>query len=253
MSLAIPNGLDNTVERPGERAPLILGDTTYHDITEAVCQVAERKPSKGWIIGFLVAFALLQWFGICIAYLMYEGVGVWGNRSPVFWGWPIVNFVFLGRNRARRHIDQCDFVFVSARVANEYQSCCRGDDDFCGRVCGDVPRYSRRPSLVGVLVGSVPQFEPVDVAPIPQPVVVGRVRREHLRHRFLVVLVHGDGARLGDLPRSFQEQMASSGLRSLVAGLDRVLEALDAIRKGLRFVGRFCGSVGVVGAYDRVV
>ena len=46
MSLAISNGLDNTVERPGERAPLVLGDTTYHDITEMVCQVAERKPSK---------------------------------------------------------------------------------------------------------------------------------------------------------------------------------------------------------------
>ncbi len=54
MSLAIPNGLDNTVERPGQRAPLVLGDTTYHTITEAVCQVAERKPSKGWVIGFLI-------------------------------------------------------------------------------------------------------------------------------------------------------------------------------------------------------
>ena len=56
MSLAIPNGLDNTVEKPGERAPLILGDTNYHDITEAVCQVAERKPSKAWVIGFLISF-----------------------------------------------------------------------------------------------------------------------------------------------------------------------------------------------------
>ena len=47
MSLAIPNGLDNTVERPGERAPLVLGDTTYHSITEAVCQVLfEDLPAK---------------------------------------------------------------------------------------------------------------------------------------------------------------------------------------------------------------
>ncbi len=94
MSLAIPNGLDNSVERPGERAPLVLGDTTFHDITETVCQVAERKPNKAWVIGFLISFALFQWFGICILYLLYTGVGVWGNRSPVFWGWPIVNFVF---------------------------------------------------------------------------------------------------------------------------------------------------------------
>ncbi|MCC9600112.1 polysulfide reductase NrfD [Stieleria sp. JC731] len=94
MSLAIPNGLDNTVERPGERAPLVLGETTFNDITESVCQVAERKPSAGWIGGFLVAFALLQMLGLLILYLIYTGVGVWGNRAPIFWGWPIVNFVF---------------------------------------------------------------------------------------------------------------------------------------------------------------
>jgi Ni/Fe-hydrogenase subunit HybB-like protein len=112
MSLAIPNGLDNTVERPGERAPLVLGDTTYHDITEMVCQVAERKPNKAWVVGFLVSFALVQWFGICILYLFYEGVGVWGNRSPVFWGWPIVNFVFwVGIGHAGTLISAILFLF----------------------------------------------------------------------------------------------------------------------------------------------
>ncbi|MCG8651816.1 MAG: hydrogenase, partial [Pirellulales bacterium] len=63
MSLAIANGLDNTVERPGERAPLVLGDTTYHHITEAVCQVAERKPNASWWAGFIVSFILLNVLG----------------------------------------------------------------------------------------------------------------------------------------------------------------------------------------------
>ena len=94
MSLAIPQGLDNTVERPGERAPLVLGDSTYHTITESVSQIAERPPSAAWLIGFLISATLASWFGICIAYLIYTGVGVWGNMNPVFWGWPIVNFVF---------------------------------------------------------------------------------------------------------------------------------------------------------------
>jgi len=112
MSLATVNGLDNTYERPDERAPLVLGNTTYHDITESVCKVAERRPSKGWVIGFLVSFALLQWFGICILYLLYEGVGVWGNRSPVFWGWPIVNFVFwVGIGHAGTLISAILFLF----------------------------------------------------------------------------------------------------------------------------------------------
>lgn len=112
MSLAIPNGLDNTVERPGERAPLVLGKTTYHDITEAVCAVAERPPSKGWIGGFLLAFALLQMLGLLIVYLIYTGVGVWGNRSPIFWGWPIVNFVFwVGIGHAGTLISAILFLF----------------------------------------------------------------------------------------------------------------------------------------------
>ena len=62
MSLAIPNGLDNTVERPGERAPLVLGDTTYHDITETVCQVAERKTQQElghWVLDRLCVVAVV--------------------------------------------------------------------------------------------------------------------------------------------------------------------------------------------------
>jgi len=95
MSLAIPQGLDNTVERPGERAPLILGDsTTYTTVTEMVSQIAERPPGKAWMIGFVISATLASWLGICILYLFYMGVGVWGNNNPVFWGWPIVNFVF---------------------------------------------------------------------------------------------------------------------------------------------------------------
>ena len=41
-----------------------------------------------------IAVPLLMMFGSLIGYLILTGVGVWGNMSPVFWGWPIVNFVF---------------------------------------------------------------------------------------------------------------------------------------------------------------
>jgi molybdopterin-containing oxidoreductase family membrane subunit len=112
MSIAATKGLDNTLERPGERAPLVLGDTTYHSITESVCQIAERKPSKLWVVGFLVSAHLAGFFTILIAYLIYTGVGVWGNRSPVFWGWPIVNFVFwVGIGHAGTLISAILFLF----------------------------------------------------------------------------------------------------------------------------------------------
>jgi molybdopterin-containing oxidoreductase family membrane subunit len=44
--------------------------------------------------------------------LIYTGVGVWGNRSPVFWGWPIVNFVFwVGIGHAGTLISAILYIF----------------------------------------------------------------------------------------------------------------------------------------------
>ncbi|WP_164101616.1 NrfD/PsrC family molybdoenzyme membrane anchor subunit [Candidatus Laterigemmans baculatus] len=112
MAIAATTGLDNTVERPGERAPLVLGNTTYHTITESVSSIAEQPPSKLWVLGFLVSASLASMFGLLIAYLIYNGVGVWGNRDPVFWGWPIVNFVFwVGIGHAGTLISAILFLF----------------------------------------------------------------------------------------------------------------------------------------------
>ncbi len=46
MSLAIVQGLDNTVERPGERAPLVLGDTNYTQVTEMVSRIARSTTEQ---------------------------------------------------------------------------------------------------------------------------------------------------------------------------------------------------------------
>lgn len=112
MAIAVSNPLDNTVERPGHRAPLVLGKTTFHTITESVSSIAEQPPSKIWFLGLAVAGTLAGMFGALIAYLIYQGVGVWGNRSPVFWGWPIVNFVFwVGIGHAGTLISAILFLF----------------------------------------------------------------------------------------------------------------------------------------------
>jgi len=50
--------------------------------------------------------------GCCLAYLFWEGVGVWGNNQPVAWGWPIVNFVFwVGIGHAGTLISAVLFLF----------------------------------------------------------------------------------------------------------------------------------------------
>ena len=67
----------------------------FAQITENVARVAETpKPPKAWYIAFTISsMAMLMFFG-SIGYVFWEGIGAWGNMSPVFWGFPIVNFVF---------------------------------------------------------------------------------------------------------------------------------------------------------------
>ena len=105
MSLAIPNGLDNTVERPGERAPLVLGETTYHDITEAVCKVAERPPSAGWVAGFLFSFALLHVLGLLHPVFVLHRCRCLGKPFADLLGLADCQLRFLGRYRTRGNVD----------------------------------------------------------------------------------------------------------------------------------------------------
>src|SRR5688500_14119744 len=76
------------------REPLILGDKTYHDITEDVCRPIEGKANKLWWICFSIAAAGLLWWIICVSYTLGTGLGVWGLNKTVGWAWDITNFVW---------------------------------------------------------------------------------------------------------------------------------------------------------------
>src|SRR5688572_7899141 len=86
--------VDNTVERPGQRAPLILGGKGFTEVTETVTRINAVKTPKAWYVAFACSLSLLSLLGITIGYLVTTGVGVWGNNQPVSWGFDIVNFVF---------------------------------------------------------------------------------------------------------------------------------------------------------------
>lgn len=95
LERVMPAGLDNTSDDPSGRQALIVGNNTYESITEKVCGVVEDpKIDKRWLAMFIVALGGLGMLGALILYLIATGVGVWGNNTPVAWGWPIVNFVF---------------------------------------------------------------------------------------------------------------------------------------------------------------
>ena len=76
------------------RLPLILGDKTYHQITEDVCRPIENQAPRGWYILISIA-ALIALYGVgCILYLIGEGIGTWGLNNTVDWAWDITNFVW---------------------------------------------------------------------------------------------------------------------------------------------------------------
>ena len=105
--------LDNTLDDPSQRSPLVLGDLDYGGVTDSVCKIweAEKQP-KIWYIVLGLALSLLLVLGGCLNHLIMKGTGVWGNNNPAYWGWPIVNFVFwVGIGHAGTLISAILFLF----------------------------------------------------------------------------------------------------------------------------------------------
>ncbi len=92
--------------------PLIEGNPSFHDITEMVASHSEKKTPFAWYPAFGFANLLLLILFTMIAYLVWNGVGVWGLNNPVGWGWAIVNFVFwVGIGHAGTLISAILFLF----------------------------------------------------------------------------------------------------------------------------------------------
>ena len=80
---------------PRRRPPLTEGEVRPGEVTEVVSALTERpRSTRAWRIAFAASLGLTGLFFGMIALLLWRGVGVWGNNSPVAWGFPIVNFVF---------------------------------------------------------------------------------------------------------------------------------------------------------------
>jgi Ni/Fe-hydrogenase subunit HybB-like protein len=113
MSITADQFVDNTIEDPSTRAPLVLGGLDYAGITKTVCQIAEAdRPPRIWYILLGISGLLTIMFGSLIAHLIFKGVGVWGNNNPAYWAWDITNFVFwVGIGHAGTLISAILFLF----------------------------------------------------------------------------------------------------------------------------------------------
>jgi Ni/Fe-hydrogenase subunit HybB-like protein len=99
-------------ETPLRRAPLVEGKNDFASVTTMIARVAENRTPKGWYLLFGISVALFLNLGAMIGYLVFTGVGVWGNNVPVGWGWPIVDFVFwIGIGHAGTLISAILFLF----------------------------------------------------------------------------------------------------------------------------------------------
>jgi Ni/Fe-hydrogenase subunit HybB-like protein len=78
-----------------ESVPVLEPGHTYGSVTDKISSIVlTRKTPRGWWIGFGIAFLLAIVLLISISWLLYKGIGVWGNNVPIGWAWDITNFVW---------------------------------------------------------------------------------------------------------------------------------------------------------------
>src|SRR3989440_6521764 len=77
-----------------ERIPLVANQRSVGWISDQIAMVIEGKTPLWWKISFAISLGLLSLLGVMLIYLVGTGVGIWGVRHPVMWGWAIINFVW---------------------------------------------------------------------------------------------------------------------------------------------------------------
>ncbi|MCA2959108.1 MAG: polysulfide reductase NrfD [Silvanigrellales bacterium] len=115
MTMETTASLNTTLEPVDRRAPLVLGNETFASVTNTVCAPAEiplKRTPLVWYVCLAISLAMLSLLGVSVGWLFWEGVGIWGNNSPVYWAWDITNFVFwVGIGHAGTLISAVLFLF----------------------------------------------------------------------------------------------------------------------------------------------
>jgi Ni/Fe-hydrogenase subunit HybB-like protein len=75
--------------------PFISPGHTFSSVTDKISAIIlTRGTTPGWVFGFFISFCLLMLLNMVVTLLLIKGVGIWGIRVPVAWGFAIVNFVW---------------------------------------------------------------------------------------------------------------------------------------------------------------
>ncbi len=86
--------IEPSAPRP-PRAPVLEPGHTFATVTDKISAIVLSRPTtRGWWLGFGLAFSIVMVLFATLAYLFAVGVGIWGINVPVGWGFDIVNFVW---------------------------------------------------------------------------------------------------------------------------------------------------------------
>jgi molybdopterin-containing oxidoreductase family membrane subunit len=87
--------LGQTQAPPGQTEQVLTPGQSYSSVSRKIADIVlDIRTPLGWVVGFGLGAILLTIYLISIAYLFARGIGIWGNNNPVFWGFPIVTFVW---------------------------------------------------------------------------------------------------------------------------------------------------------------
>jgi Ni/Fe-hydrogenase subunit HybB-like protein len=85
---------EQVVDRTESREVIARG-YTFGTVTDQIAAVVMTKHTPlFWFTAFALGFMLLQGLLLSAVLLFWKGVGIWGIRMPVMWGWAITNFVW---------------------------------------------------------------------------------------------------------------------------------------------------------------
>jgi hypothetical protein len=75
---------------------MITGQQTYGKLDDAIGSLVlnQRRHKNAWFLFFGIGFAGTCMLALAITWLLYRGIGIWGNNMPVAWAFDIVNFVW---------------------------------------------------------------------------------------------------------------------------------------------------------------
>jgi Ni/Fe-hydrogenase subunit HybB-like protein len=75
--------------------PILGPGHDFASVTDKISAIVlTRRTPKWWIVGFALVFAWVMVLLVAVTYLFVKGVGIWGIRIPIAWGFAIVNFVW---------------------------------------------------------------------------------------------------------------------------------------------------------------